>query len=169
MSYAQSPFGDGSASGSGNVVTTVNNHYGTRDSKYANGIVKTEGYSSTLTLAIDHVQATADAFQLNAPVLPAGARVTKVIMVTKVQGVAGTSAVLDIGTDSSESTNGFTITEAQMDAAAGTVVDLTGALSGTWDAEKELAADTTLGINLSVQTLTAGEYDIMISYDVARA
>lgn len=169
MTFERSQFGEGGASGAGNVTEAVSNHYGPRTSKHVQGIVKTEGYTSTLSLSFDHVQATADAFQLGPAFLPAGARITKVIMITRVLGVTGAVALVDIGTDGSEITNGFTITEAQLETAAGTVLDLTSALSGTWDAEKELAADTDVGINLSVEAMTAGEFDIEITYDMQRA
>jgi hypothetical protein len=77
--------------------------------------------------------------------------------------------VLDVGTDTSEATNGFSITEAQLEAAADTVVDLTSALSGTWDAEAKLAADTTVNLALSVAALTAGEWEAEITYVLERA
>jgi hypothetical protein len=169
MSFEQSPFGDGSASGSGNVTTTVSTHFGVRDSKFANGVVKTEGYTSKLSLYFDHVAATAGELVLLNPVIPAGARITSAVLITKVQGVGATGVVLDVGTDTSEATNGFSITEAQLEAAADTVVDLTSALSGTWDAEAKLAADTTVNLALSVAALTAGEWEAEITYVLERA
>ena len=169
MGFEQSQFGDGSASGSGNVTTTVSTHYGTRDSKFATGVVKTEGLVSTMSIYFDHAAATAGEIILLNPVIPAGARITKAVLITKVQGVAGTAAVLDVGTDTSEATNGFSITEAQLEAAADTVVDLTAALSGTWDAEAKLAADTTVNLALSVEALTAGEWEAEITYVLERA
>lgn len=167
--FERSPFGDGSATGAGNVTTAVSNHYGPRDSKFATGNVKTEGLEETLSIYFDYTHATADELILVNPVIPAGSRITKVVLITKVQGVAGTSAVVDIGTSGSEATNGFTITETQLEAAAGTVVDLTSALSGTWDGEAKLAANTTVNVALSVEALTAGEYEAEITYVKARA
>ena len=169
MAYEQTPFGDGSVSGSGNVTQTVSNHFGQRESKFASGVVKTEGYESTLSLSFDHVAATAGELVLLNPVIPAGARITKAALITKVQGVGGAGAVLDVGTNATEATNGFSITEVQLEAVADTVVDLTAALSGTWDAEAKLAADTTVNLALSVAALTAGEWEAEITYVLERA
>lgn len=168
MPYEAANFGDGSASGSGNVTTQVSTQFGRAETKWARGNVKTEGYKETLSIRFDYVQATADALNLLAPTIPAGARITKASMVTLVLGVTGSSAVIDVGTQGSEATNGFTITEAQLETAADTFVDLTGALSGTWDAEKVLAADTVVDIALTVEAATAGEWEVFIEYELQR-
>ena len=169
MGFETAKFGDGSASGGGNVTTQVTQHYGERESKFAKGNVKTEGFTETLSINFDFNETTADELLLVNPIIPVGARIVKAELITKVQGVAGTSAVVDIGTSGSEATNGFTITEAQLEAAAGTVVDLTGALSGTWDAEAKLAAATEVNIALTVEANTAGEWEAEITYVLARA
>jgi hypothetical protein len=81
--------------------------------------------------------------------------------------LSGTETLaVEVGTDGSEATNGFTITEAQIEGTAS--VNLTGALSGTWDAEATLAADTTVGIALSGTDPVlsdAGKARITIVYD----
>ena len=56
MGFEQSPFGDGSASGAGNVTTTVSNHYGTRESKFATGIYDTDGLERRLSIHFDHAE-----------------------------------------------------------------------------------------------------------------
>lgn len=163
--FEQAQFGDGSASGSGNVTTTVSQQYGPRTSGHPNGRVKTEGLSQELVIAFDYADMTAGELELLNPIIPARSRVTKVVMINKTANVTS-SAILDVGTDGSEATNGFTISDAQLDAAVDTVVDLTGALSGTWDAEAPLAAATTVNIALLSGTITAGSYEVVISYDL---
>ena len=92
---------------------------------------------------------------------------------TLVQGVeSGTTTLLDFGTEGSEATDGFTLTAAQVTAAAGTVLDITSALSGTWDAEKTLVARTVMGVLIGgggSNLITAGKWEIEVSFDVARA
>ncbi|NOQ73238.1 MAG: hypothetical protein GQ574_14620 [Crocinitomix sp.] len=77
--------------------------------------------------------------------------------------LGGTTPVIDIGTESTEATNGFTITEAQAEAVG--MYDLTSALAGTWAAG--LAADTTVGLLLggtSPTVTSAGKAKIVIRY-----
>jgi hypothetical protein len=165
MSYEQSPFGDGSAAGSGNVVTTVNNQYGSRDTGDTNGVSKTEGFINELTIDINGGNVGAGAYALLAPTLPAGAIIEDVYMeVTEVFVLGGTTPVIDVGTETSEATNGFTITEAQAEALGS--YDLTSALSGTWAAP--LAAATTVGVLLggggSNTVTAAGKAKLVIRY-----
>ena len=168
MGFEASNFGDGSASGGGNVTTQVSTHFNARRSGFAAGNVKTEGREVVLSIHFDHVAATNDELFLANPVIPSGARITKAEMITRVQGVVATGGVVDIGTDTSEATNGFSITEAQLEAAADTVVDLTSALSGTWDAETKFAADTTVNVALITAAATAGEWEVEITYQMER-
>lgn len=155
MTYEVSKFGDGSAAGSGNVVQTVHNHYGPRgeaDQESA-GIINTEGALNELVVDFDAATLTAAAYILMPPALPAGAKVTRVLLeVQEAFVLGGTTPAIEIGTEGSEATNGFTITEAQAEATG--MYDLTSALSGTWAAR--LAARTVLGIALSGTTPTNG-------------
>lgn len=153
MGFETSKFGDGSAAGSGNVVTTVNNHYGPRTSGKTQGVVKTEGTYNELTFQVDAAMVSAEAFPLLAPKLPAGAVIKDVtVWVEEAFALGGTTPVIEIGTEGSEATNGFTISEAQAEAAG--VFSGTAALSGTWAAP--LAAETTVGIDLAGTTPTVG-------------
>lgn len=165
MSYEQSKFGDGSAAGSGNVVTIVNNQYGQRDTGDTNGVAKTEGFINELTIDLNGGNVGDGAYALLAPTLPAGAIIEDVYMeVTEVFVLGGTTPVIDVGTETSEATNGFTITEAQAEALGS--YDLTGALSGTWAAP--LAAATTVGVLLggggSNTVTAAGKAKLVIRY-----
>ena len=166
MSFEQSKFGDGSAAGSGNVVTTVSNHYGARDTGKTTGVSRTAGFDNELTLVIDGDMVGNEAFDLIAPKLPAGATIEKVTAkVEEAFVLGGTSPVVEVGTEGSEATNGFTMTEAQLEAVG--TYDLTSALAGTWAAP--LAAETTVGIDLagtSPTVTSAGSVKVVIQYAV---
>lgn len=167
MGFEQSKFGDGSTSGNGNVTTTVSNHFGPRVSSKAKGVVKTEGVVNELSIEFTGAEVSAGAFVLLAPTLPAGANIEHVWLRTKeVFTLGGTTPVVDIGTEGSEATNGFTMSEADLENAA--TVDMTGDLSGTWAAP--LAADTTIGILLggggSNTSAATGRAEVVIRYAV---
>ena len=161
MGYETAPFGNQGA----NVIQDVNNHYGTRDTGKTVGVAKTEGFVQELTLNIDGDMVGAGAYALLAPTIPANAIIEDVYMeVTEAFVLGGTTPVIDVGTEGTEATNGFTITEAQAEATG--MYDLTSALSGTWAAG--LAADTTVGLLLGgggANTVTsAGKAKIVIRY-----
>lgn len=164
MGYEQSKFGDGSTSGNGNVIQTVSNHYGPFNTGKTQGNIKTEGSLKELTLDIDGEMVGNAAYPLVVPTLPAGTIIKEVFAeVSEAFVLGGTTPALEIGTETSEATNGFTVSEAQAEAVAS--YDLTSALSGTWAAP--LAADTTLGIALSGTTPTvtsAGKMRVVIRY-----
>jgi len=164
MGYEQSKFGDGSAAGSGNVTTAVNNHYGVRDTGKTQGRHQTDGAMNELVLDIDGTMVGNEAFPLIAPTLPAGAVIEDVFAnVSEAFDLGGTTPVIEIGTEGSEATNGVTITEAQAEATGS--YDLTSALAGTWAAP--LAAETTVGIDLDGTTPTvtsAGKVRVVIRY-----
>lgn len=155
MSFETSKFGDGSAAGAGNVIATVHNHFGQRTEldEESVGIINTEGALNELVIDFDAATLTAAAYPLMAPKLPAGAKITRVLLEVRTAfALGGTTPAIEIGTEGSEVTNGFTITEAQAEAVG--MYDLTSALSGTWAAQ--LAADTTVGIALTGTTPTNG-------------
>lgn len=164
MGYEQSKFGDGSTSGNGNVIQTVSNHYGPFNTGKTQGNIKTEGSLKELTLDIDGEMVGDAAYPLVVPTLPAGTIIKEVFAeVSEAFVLGGTTPALEIGTETSEATNGFTVSEAQAEAVAS--YDLTSALSGTWAAP--LAADTTLGLALSGTTPTvtsAGKMRVVIRY-----
>lgn len=164
MAYEQSPFGDGSTSGNGNVTTTVNNHYGPRMTGKTQGSMKTEGALGELVFDVDGEMVGNEAFALLAPQVPAGTLVTAVyVEVTEAFVVGGTSATINIGTEGSENTNGFEVTEAQAEAVG--VYDVTSSLQGTWAAG--LAAATTIGIDMdgtSPTVTAAGKMRVVVKY-----
>ena len=164
MSFAQSKFGDGSASGAGNVTTTVSNHYGPRTSTSAKGVLETDGVVNELSIEFTGAEVSAGAYVLLAPYLPAGAIVQAAYLrVKEAFTLGGTTPTIEVGTEGSEATNGFTITEAQAEAVA--TYNLTSALSGTWAAP--LAAQTTIGLAMAGSSPTSaatGVGEVVIRY-----
>ena len=164
MGFEQSKFGDGSTAGSGNVVSTVSNHYGPRDTGKTTGVIRTSGAMNELTLDIDGEMVGDAAYALVVPKIPAGAIIEDVyVEVTEAFVLGGTTPAIEVGTEGSEATNGVTITEAQAEAVG--TYDVTSALAGTWAAG--LAAETTLGLALSGTSPTvtdAGKMRVVIRY-----
>lgn len=164
MGYEQSKFGDGSASGSGNVTTSVNNHYGPRETGKTVGTFYTNGVERELSLDIDGEMLGDASFALLAPSLPAGAVVLECYAdVTEAFVLGGTSPVMNIGTEGSEATNGVDVSEAQLEAVG--TYDITSTVAGTW--ANPLAAATTVGLALggtSPTTTDAGKVRVVIRY-----
>ena len=164
MGYEQSKFGDGSASGSGNVTTTVNNHYGPRFTGKTQGNEKTLGGLKELVMDIDGAMLTAASFALLAPLLPASVLITAVYAeVTEAFVLGGTTPTIDIGTEGSEGTNQVFLSEAQAEAVG--VYDITGTLGGTWAAG--LTAATTVGLAMGGTTptsTTAGKARVVVKF-----
>lgn len=152
MAIFQTPFGTNTLVGAGgNVVETVRNQFGPRDVGGTVGVNKVEGMKEELVIDFDGVFFNDGFVGSRNFVLPAGAVITDVYMdVEEAFVVSGTTPALEVGTAGSEATNGFTVTEAQLEATGS--VNLTSALSGTWDAEVPLAANTTIGFVLSGTT-----------------
>lgn len=161
MAFETALFGDGVST---TRVTTVSTYFGARDSGKTVGSTRTAGFVTELTLDIDAAMVSSGAYALIAPTIPAGAIIEDVYVdVTEAFALGGTTPVIDIGTEGSEATNGFTITEAQAEAVK--MLDLTGALSGTWAAG--LVADTTVGLLLggsSPTVTTVGKMRVVIRY-----
>lgn len=83
--------------------------------------------------------------------------------VNVVAALGGTTPTILVGTNGSEVTNGFVISEAQGEAAG--VYDVTGTLTGTFAAG--LLADTAVSVTLGGTTPTisdAGHYKVIIEY-----
>lgn len=162
--FERARFGDGSASGSGNVTTAVNNHYGQRDTGKTVGTVYTAGNVRELSLDIDGDMVGNAAFALLAPTLPAGAVIKEAyVEVSEAFVLGGTTPVINVGTEGSESTNGVDVSEAQAEAVG--TYDITSTLAGTWAAP--LAAATTVGISLSGTSPTvtdAGKMRMVLRY-----
>ena len=146
-------------------IRGVNNVYGERTSGGAIGNVHTEG--SLQELVINLTGELLNNTDLLEPVyIPAGATIRGVdVTVDEVFVLGGTSPVVEIGTATSEATNGVTLTEANLETVQ--YVDATAALAGTWN-EARFAADTLVGISLEgttpTATATAGIAKVVIKY-----
>jgi len=144
------------------------NFYGPRSAKEGiEGGIKTEGSVQELSLKFTGANINDDVFSTNLVQLPAGARILDaVVRIDEVFVLGGTSPVINIGTDGSESTNGISIDETRGEASATYVDADTGiAINGTWAAT--LAADTEVSVALSGTTPTvtsAGSAIVTIRY-----
>ena len=169
MGFEASKFGDGSATGEGNVTTQVHNHYGERVSEGVVGVVKTQGNTYQASVEFTGTDVGNAAFPLLAPIIPVGAVITGVVAkVKEAFALGGTSPTIEFGTEGSEATNGFTITEAQAEAVA--TYNLFSAVSGTWAAP--LAAATTVGLaqaGTSPTVTDAGLMEVIVTYTVVGA
>ena len=161
MGYEVSKFGyagDGVA-----IVTTVHNHYGQKLAEGSVGHMNTEGAMNQLTIDLDSDMIVAGELPLLNPVLPIGALVTRVTLEVSEAFVFTGLPTIEIGTDGSAATDGFSITEAQIEALGTT--DLTGALSGTWTAG--MLADTTVELEVGGSAAAAnkvGAARVVIEY-----
>jgi hypothetical protein len=170
--YETSKFGNGVAVGSGGNVSdlgTPHNHFGPRDTDGADGVLKVEGITEQLIINFTGKEFNDGVAPSLVPyVIPAGSVIKAVYLDVEEVFVAtsDTTFALEIGTDTTEVTNGFTTTEAQLEATDS--VNLTSALSGTWDSEVPLAADTIVGAALSgtnSAVTDAGKARFTIVYD----
>jgi len=139
----------------------VNNHYGPRKTGNAMGIVKTEGIENEMAIEV-----TGD--MLNNSFrpelyLPARSRVISAYAnVTEVFALGGTSPTINIGTATSEGTNGVEISKTQAEALG----TYTLSLAGTWAAAIG-AADTLVGVDMdgtSPTATSAGKMRVVIKY-----
>lgn len=170
MGFERSQFGNGTLVGSGgNVTQNVHNHYGKRESEGADGVLRTAGSRVEASWEVDATSVgSAAAFDqwLVQPKIPAGASIETVfVKVKEAFALGGTTPTILFGTDGSEVTNGFVISEAQAEATG--TYDVTSTLTGTWDAP--LAAETTVGVALggtSPTVGTAGLLEVVVTYVV---
>lgn len=134
----------------------VNNYYGPRETEdgIEGGIIKTEGVENEAVLFItdeNYLQVTFD--------IPAGAIVTEsfAVVTEAFAFTGGTSPTMDVGTDTSEGTNGTGLDLTATGTEAGT-------LAGTWTAP--LAAATTVGVATSgtPTSVDAGQAKVVIRY-----
>jgi len=149
-----------------NTGLNVKNNYGPRETGRGTGVVKTEGVKNQLSIELTGLQVSDGVF-VEDFIIPKFSIITAVFFeVTEVFELTGNADnSIEIGTDGSEATNGFSITLAQAEALG--AYSLTGALSGTWDAEAALAAATTLGVTVAGTTpaiADTGKGRIVIEY-----
>lgn len=126
------------------------------------GGIETRGSQKELTVEVTG-KALNDNIDFLKGVLPAGAKLEEVVVrVDEAFVVGGTSPTLAIGTDGSETTNGFEVTEAQLEAVGTYVIS---SFNGTW--ANGLSDVTTVGVALggtSPTVTSAGKARITARY-----
>ena len=147
----------------------VRSIYGTREKGYDVGTIKTEGNSDELSVGLSAamVQDIIDGKEVIATVkIPKYSIIEKAYLyVDEAFVLGGTTPAVEVGTDTTEATNGVTLTEAQLEALGS--YDVTAALSGTWAAGSSLAAETTVGIAVSGTSPTVtgvGKARLVVTY-----
>jgi hypothetical protein len=143
----------------------VRQNYGTRNTGYALGVVKTEGSSNELSVDITGETLANNAFAK--VVIPAGSIVTNAYFeTTEAFDLGGTTPTILVGTKGSEATNGVVVAEAEAEAIGSG--DITASLQGTWAAGSGLAADTEVGVALGGTTPTVdaalGDITVTVVY-----
>lgn len=147
-----------------NTGLNVTNIYGPRPiPDMARGTMKTEGSTNELTFEFSGKDINENLTAV-LTTLPSGVRFTNFfIEVQEVFVVTGTTPALEIGTNGSEVTNGFTISETLLETAG--ISDIAVAFAGTWDGT--LATPTEVGFALSGAGATvtdAGHARVVASY-----
>lgn len=144
----------------------VNAFYGPRTTlEGLGGHVKTEGALKQMVIEFSGTNINDAGGRMDSIVtLPANALVVRAFLdVETAAALGGTTPTILIGTNGSEVTNGFVVTEAQGEAAG--TYDLTATLTGTWAAG--LQTDTAVSVTLggSSPTITdAGRFNVIIEY-----
>lgn len=141
----------------------VDNFYGPRTRiEGQQGEVKTSGAIKQMILEF-----TGDNHTTFTGLLPASAKVLRAIVNVEVVAVlTGTTPALEIGTDTSEEANGFTISEAQLEALG--TVEITS-FNGTWTTELQTATTVGLALSGSSPTFVGGEFRVIIEYVLIEA
>lgn len=138
----------------------VNNRYGTLSTPdAAAGVFKTEGAYNELVIEFSGDNVNNDDI---AGFIPAGATpVNWVLEVKSAFTLTGTSPVLNVGTDGSESTNGLQMSEANLESV-GTVES--SSFNGTWDARLASATNVAAALGGTSPTISGGEARLIVRY-----
>lgn len=127
------------------------------------GVLKVEGNLNQFSLEFTGQNITDDVWAIQTFSIPAGSKVIRAfIEVSEAFVLGGTTPTIDIGTDGSEGTNGFDLTEAQAEAVD--VYEET-TFAGTW--ADRLVADTLVSVALGGSSPTntaAGRAKVIIEY-----
>jgi hypothetical protein len=134
----------------------VSSHYGPHSQREGiEGHRRTEGSIQELVLYVTSENINDDVFNRNLAYLPVGAYPKEVYVdVDDAFTLTGTSPTISIGTEGSETTNGFDISESQAESTGSYVIS---SFNGTWDSQ--LGSDTYVGIDLGgTNPTTSGGY-----------
>lgn len=172
MTYETAKFGNGVLVGSGgNVKQNVHTSYNTFPLGQQLGVNHSDTAETQITATITGEQlvrdvASNDAF-LVPIVLPVGAVLGDVIVqVKEVFVLGGTTPTILIGTQGSEVTNGFVISEAQAEAVG--TYNVTATKTGTWASPIATAATVGVALGGTTPTVTsAGRLDVIVKYTKA--
>lgn len=176
MTYEKSKFGNGVAVGSGGNVNNVDgdphNRYNTQKLGEQLGVNHSDTAVTEITGTLTGEQlvrdvASGDGFLAGVVQLPVGAVLSDVIVqVKEVFVLGGTNPTILIGTQGSEVTNGFVISEAQAEAIG--TYNVTASKVGTWAAPIATAAQLGVALGGTTPTVTsAGRLDYYIKYTKA--
>lgn len=141
---------------------SVNNHYGERDTVSGAGVFHTSGPSGEIELILDEASLS-DGFIPNVTVF-AGTVIEDVTL------VGDTLFVSDIGTTvviagSTVGTNTITLTEAELETAAGAVASGAGTPAGEFVSTAVTTADDTLTVSVPTGAITTyGRLIVRIKY-----
>lgn len=146
--YELSKFGNGVDTGSGGNVNTAlgtpHNFFGARKSGGAVGLEKVAGSIEQLVIFLEGGLFNDNLEPLVPTYLPAGSIIRDVyIDVETVFALTGTNPTILIGTDTTEVTNGFVISQAV--AQSTNTARLTSTLTGTWAVNTPIQARTKIG------------------------
>lgn len=147
-----------------NTGLGVQSHYGARGTDDMAGTVKTEGVKRELRLVVDGTMLSNQTLPVAREQIPAGAYILDAhVVVETAFALGGTTPTMVVGTDGSEATNGFSVSEANMEAAG--TYEVTS-FNGTW--ASELAAATTVNIAMGGTSPTStnanGRAVVIINY-----
>lgn len=166
MAYFKTPLGNGVIGGNGNVVKDVRTSFGQIDTGNSVGVVKVEGPHEYLTFEFTGSGFADLGASLVDTYIPAGAILKDATAtVEEVFALTGTTPVVNFGTATTEGTNGFTASKAQLEAVGS--YSLLSTLKGTWAVNTPLAARTKLGVALGGTTPglgRGGRARVTISY-----
>lgn len=143
---------------------TVTN-YGTREVGRASGRYKTEGSVQSLAIQLSG-QVLSDLILIK-QFIPSGAALTgKATLIVEEAFDLAASSVVEIGEDGAESTNGISLTEANLESVA--VVDVSAGLAGEWSTSAQIPHDQDIGIAFSagsVADATVGKAVLLLEYE----
>lgn len=141
----------------------VVSHYGARKTGRTQGDIKTAGLNQEKVIEISG-ELLSDLL-LQEVYFEAGAKLTKATLVVSEAFDLAASSVVEIGEAGSESTNGVSLTEANLETVD--VVDVTSGLAGTFATTAEIPAYIDLGIAFSagsVADASVGKAKLILEY-----
>jgi len=172
MKFEVAKFGNGVLVGSGgNVVQNVHTKFEGRNLGETVGVYHSQDGETQVSMTITGEQlvrdvASNDAF-LVPLILPVGAVIETVyVQVKEAFVLGGTTPTILIGTQGTEVTNGFVITEAQAEAIG--TYNVTASKTGTWASPVATAITVGVALGGTLPTVTAaGSLDVIVKYTKA--